>query len=182
MTATLQLNANYMPMTLISSRDALGLVLTDKARTLETTGKLFHSQHLTVEEPSVIILNEYAKVPFKSLQPSRRNILARDNHVCQFTHCNREATTIEHVQPTSRGGITEWTNVVGACSPCNAKKANKTLAEIGWRLKKVPRPPLEALRMDLIYSMAHKSDRSDWIPYMEDWVSEQGRARVLATV
>src|SRR5690606_9760701 len=34
-----------------------------------------------------------------------------------------------------------WDNVVAACAPCNHRKSDRMLAELGWRL---PRPPSSA--------------------------------------
>jgi 5-methylcytosine-specific restriction endonuclease McrA len=45
------------------------------------------------------------------------------------------------VQPRSRGGAHEWTNVVAACARCNHRKADRLLSEIGWELRVTPRPP-----------------------------------------
>ena len=58
---------------------------------------------------------------------SRRNIFKRDHFACQYCGARKSARdlTIEHVIPQSRGGKTEWTNVVTACRPCNNKKGSK---------------------------------------------------------
>jgi 5-methylcytosine-specific restriction endonuclease McrA len=49
--------------------------------------------------------------------------------------------TFDHVVPRSRGGRTEWTNVVAACSNCNLKKANKLLHEAGMKIRRKPVQP-----------------------------------------
>ena len=38
--------------------------------------------------------------------------------------------TFDHVIPRSKGGKTNWTNVVAACRPCNFKKGSKNAKEI----------------------------------------------------
>ncbi len=43
--------------------------------------------------------------------------------------------------PKSRGGKTNWTNVVVACKSCNLKKGNRTPLEIDMKLKRKPIKP-----------------------------------------
>jgi 5-methylcytosine-specific restriction endonuclease McrA len=76
-----------------------------------------------------------AKVPF-----SRRMLSVRDNGECQFSHCKSKGTTVEHLLPASRGGKSTYENTVLACGPCNFKKADRTVEEMGWTLKKKPVP------------------------------------------
>jgi 5-methylcytosine-specific restriction endonuclease McrA len=45
------------------------------------------------------------------------------------------------VIPRSRGGRTEWENVVIACSACNRKKGNRTPEEAGMKLLRKPYRP-----------------------------------------
>ena len=49
--------------------------------------------------------------------------------------------TFDHLVPRSRGGRTEWTNVVTACAGCNLKKGNRTLKEAGLTLLRRPFQP-----------------------------------------
>jgi hypothetical protein len=43
--------------------------------------------------------------------------------------------------PKSRGGKTNWTNVVVACKSCNLRKGNRTPIEIDMKLKRKPTKP-----------------------------------------
>ena len=43
--------------------------------------------------------------------------------------------------PRSRGGRTEWENIVSCCNFCNAKKADRTPREAGLQLKTKPVRP-----------------------------------------
>jgi 5-methylcytosine-specific restriction endonuclease McrA len=55
----------------------------------------------------------------------RRYILARDNFTCQY--CLAPATTVDHVEPVSKGGeILNPENLVAACVSCNSKKQDKS--------------------------------------------------------
>jgi 5-methylcytosine-specific restriction endonuclease McrA len=45
------------------------------------------------------------------------------------------------VVPRSRGGPHVWENVVAACSRCNHAKADRSVADLGWRLHRPPKAP-----------------------------------------
>jgi len=140
--AVLLLNASFEPLRVISLRRAIGLVVAQKAEVLEAGEGEIRSVSLTLPVPAVVRLRSMVKVPFVSTVPlSRRAVLVRDRRRCQFAHCGRPATTIDHVIARSRGGTHEWTNVVAACAPCNARKGDRTLAELGWRLSRPPLAP-----------------------------------------
>lgn len=58
-------------------------------------------------------------------------------------HVGREALTMDHVVPLSRGGKSKKGNVVAACKECNSKK--KYLLPVEWEaylesLKHLPVP------------------------------------------
>lgn len=93
--------------------------------------------------PEVISLTQYDRVPNRSVAFSRRNIFKRDKFTCQYcgTRPGSEELTIDHVEPRSRGGETNWTNCVVACVECNAKKADRTLEQAHMPLKKEPAQP-----------------------------------------
>jgi 5-methylcytosine-specific restriction endonuclease McrA len=146
---TLLLNASYEPIHVLSIRRAIVLVLADKAEILEQADGEYHSAERTFPIPSVIRLKRLVKVPARRRLPlTRRNVLSRDNHVCAY--CGGPALwggpdahrgTVDHVHPRARGGRHTWTNVVAACSPCNSRKNDHTLAELGWRLRVTPWVP-----------------------------------------
>ncbi len=93
--------------------------------------------------PRVIRLLTYDRVPQTTVRLNRRNLFARDGNRCQY--CGRKFKSsdlsIDHVVPRSRGGRTEWTNVVCACLRCNVKKGGRTPQEAGMRLVRPPRQP-----------------------------------------
>ncbi|MEY4741309.1 MAG: hypothetical protein RL672_59 [Actinomycetota bacterium] len=138
---TLVLNAGYEPLAVVSFKRALLLVLNNKATILAATSdEPIHSARAEYELPSVIILQRYVRVPSARVIPvTRRGILRRDGHRCAY--CDRSANTVDHVQPRSRGGRDSWENLVACCLKCNNKKSDKTLDEIGWQLRFVPRMP-----------------------------------------
>jgi len=140
MSTTLLLNASYEPLCVIPVRRAVVLVLADKADVLVAGDAAVRSARLSVAAPSVIRLRYFVKVPYRASLPlNRRNLLARDHGRCAY--CGGRGDTIDHVVPRSKGGPHEWTNVVAACRPCNARKDDKLLDELGWTLPVTPRAP-----------------------------------------
>lgn len=138
--SVLVLNASYEYLNVTSLRRAIKLLHKRKAEMLETvTGQLIASATARHELPSVIRMNYYINRPYNEVPLSRRNILERDGHVCQY--CGGFGDTIDHIHPRSRGGEDSWTNCVCACGPCNRKKRNMTLQEAEMELLQQPRRP-----------------------------------------
>lgn len=159
--SVLVLNASYEYLNVTTLRRAIKLLYKDKAEMLETVdGELICSADQAHDLPSVIRMNYYIRRPFKEVPLSRRNILERDAHVCQY--CGQHGDTIDHIMPRSRGGGDSWTNCVCACGPCNRKKKNMTPEEAEMELLDEPRRPsaIPWLRNRKVKS------RKDWGRYL----------------
>lgn len=70
---------------------------------------------------------------------SKAGVLRRDRFTCAY--CGRSATTVDHVVPLAKGGVSSWLNLVAACRACNHAKADKSLRECGMRLQFFPYEP-----------------------------------------
>jgi 5-methylcytosine-specific restriction endonuclease McrA len=105
-------------------------------------GRMLRTPRFKLLVPEVIVLTHYNAVPPRRVKFSRRNIFERDHFTCQY--CERmpprSELSIDHVVPRSRGGTTTWTNVVLACTECNARKRDHLPSESGMRPR---RPPVE---------------------------------------
>lgn len=140
MSRALVLNATYEPLCVVATRRALVLVLDEKAEMVASTGGAFHSARATFDEPSIVRLISFVKVPYRNrVALNRRAVFMRDGHRCQY--CGATAENIDHVVPRSRGGTHTWDNVVAACRPCNARKEDRLLHETHMRLRRAPRAP-----------------------------------------
>lgn len=139
---TLVLNAGYEPISIVSDRRALVLVLGGKASVLESDeSQPLRSMYLEHARPQVILLRQYVRIPMARHQPvSRKGVLRRDNHRCGY--CDSFANTIDHVHPRSRGGRDSWENLVACCLRCNNVKGDRTPEEMGWRLRHRPSAPV----------------------------------------
>ena len=139
----LVLNASYEPLCVVPGRRAVVLLLTDKAIAVEEAEQQLHSERRTLPVPVVVKLTRYVKVPYAASVPlTRRAVFARDGGRCQY--CSAPATSLDHVVPRSRGGTHTWDNVVSACGRCNHVKADRGVAELGWRLRRPPVAPTGA--------------------------------------
>jgi 5-methylcytosine-specific restriction endonuclease McrA len=167
MRRVLLLNASHEPLTAISLKRAVVLVLADKAETIEfdANGTVLHSASLAVDAPAVIRLKYYVRVPYMNRVPlTRRALMRRDNYRCAY--CQSRAETIDHVVPRSRGGEHIWENVVASCKAHNMRKANKLLSELGWALPFTPSVPREPRWLSGIEHVDPV-----WMPYLEDWAA-----------
>lgn len=134
------LNATYEPLSIVSARRAIVLVLRQKAVMVEESGDVWHSERNSHPLPSVIRLRSYVKVPYaRRVALNRRAVFARDEQACQY--CGTKAENLDHVVPRSRGGSHTWENVVASCRRCNLRKGNRTPPEAGMVLTKSPRAP-----------------------------------------
>jgi 5-methylcytosine-specific restriction endonuclease McrA len=141
MHSVLLLNASYEPLRVVSAERAVVLILQGKAEPITESEHVMRSPSTEVRVPLVARLVSMAKVPRMQRVPFSRKMLAvRDNYECQFNHCSNRGTTVEHLLPSSRGGKSTYENCVMSCGPCNFKKANRTLEEMGWELKQKPVP------------------------------------------
>jgi 5-methylcytosine-specific restriction endonuclease McrA len=136
----LVLNSTYEPINVCTTRRAIVLILKGLARTEERGERLFHSARNALPAPSVIRLIEYVHIPFERKSLSRKNILLRDHYTCQY--CTRVMSpselTLDHVIPKSRGGNSNWDNLVACCKRCNNRKGNALPDEAGMKLMKRP--------------------------------------------
>lgn len=137
----LLLNQNYEPLSVCRTRRALVLVLTRKAEPVENSGLELHTVNISIPIPSVLRLNYYVRVRRREVPLTKRNILRRDNNVCQYCGVRGAVMTTDHVIPRAMGGADSWENMVCACPECNARKGNRTPAQAGMKLLRKPRAP-----------------------------------------
>ena len=127
----LVLNAGYEPLSLVSVRRAIVLLLREKAELLEATQQMLYSADRTIPVPLVIRLVHYVRLPHRRVPPTRVAVMLRDAYTCQY--CGDKpgqiGLTVDHVIPRSRGGDHGWHNLVTACIRCNQRKGNLTTDE-----------------------------------------------------
>ena len=173
MEEVLILNNNYQPLNITNVRRAVVLVCLGKAYALETDSKVFRSEHLAIEMPTVVRLNHYVRRPVPVLKVSRRSIFARDLHTCQYCGEQRLALTLDHVVPKEQGGRTDWENLVCCCIKCNNLKGNRTPHQAGLRLRRQPRRPKFIPYLSYTKFLAAINNAA-WRPYLAPYGDGSG--------
>jgi len=158
----LVLNRDYSALSICSVQRAIVLVHLQKAELVEALpDRYVRSRSMRQPWPSIVRINVYVRMPYRQILLSRKNILRRDQHSCQYCGV-RDRLTIDHVMPRSRGGRDAWENLVAACVPCNNRKGNRTPDEAGMKLHRVPfRPSYVMFIRDFVGHL----DES-WKPYL----------------
>ena len=96
-----------------------------------------------IRVPTVIIQQNYNKVPLKRPRLCRRAIWERDGGVCQYTgeKLRPADANVDHVVPRHRGGRDTWENLVTTSSATNTRKGSRLNHEAGLRLIRTPKAP-----------------------------------------
>ena len=116
--------------------------------------------------PKVIRLLGYDRLPRQQVKLNRRNIFARDSNTCQY--CGERFPTselsLDHVVPRTLGGESSWTNLVCACTRCNARKGGRTPTQARMHLiRQVVQP-----RRHPVLSMRLGSDKyASWRAFLD---------------
>jgi len=130
---TLLLNADGTPLSVaplstLTWQESIKLIWLDRIQVLEWHDDWqVHSPSVTLTVPSVMMVREYVKRN-TNMSFNRNSVYCRDNYICQYCRemFSHKELTLDHVTPKSKGGKTEWTNIVTACKKCNNVKANHT--------------------------------------------------------
>lgn len=180
----LVLNAGYEPLSLVSVRRAVVLLLREKAELLEATQQMLCSTNGAIPVPLVIRLVHYVRLPHRRVPPTRGAIMLRDAYTCQYCSDKPGALslTVDHVIPRSRGGEHSWFNLVTACKRCNERKGNQTPEEA--EMFPVRRPfepsyvalvllsnPLAAARWERLMGVSKEHFLVPTMPPAPDWLS-----------
>lgn len=156
------LPVSVLPLSTISWQEAIKYMVLEKAEVLLFHENwIVHSASWETPVPSVIILHEYMKAK-TSVRFSRGNVWLRDNGECQYCGDGiaRKDSTLDHVIPSSKGGLTSWENTVTACGPCNSTKSDSTK---GWK------PLIRPYKPDF-YELVNKRKRQGFEVRFKEWL------------
>lgn len=156
------LNQDYQPLSVVNVKKSLLLLFLNKAELIhENPLKRIRTIDNEFQYPLVIRLRRYARIPYKNIVLSRKNILKRDANTCQYCG-STDDLTIDHIIPKSRGGADSWENLVAACNKCNHKKGNRTPKEAAMPLVRKPYRPTHII---FLREYVETVDES-WKPYL----------------
>ena len=137
---TLVLDVGFRPLSIVSVRRALLLVLAEKAEIIHESQHVVRSEKLEFWAPSVARLRYHVGAPYRRRAAlHRKAVFVRDDYLCQY--CGRRAECIDHVHPRSKGGEHTWENVVACCRICNVAKGDTLPENSRFHLQRVPRAP-----------------------------------------
>ena len=131
---------SYYPLSLWCWQDAVKSVFLNRVSIVSNYERKIRSPSFEMSLPSVIALKNVIK-PSEHPNFTRFNVFLRDKFTCQYCG-DKKDLTFDHLLPKSKGGITDWENVVTACSCCNVKKGGRLYASSGMKLFREPLDPL----------------------------------------
>jgi len=166
MTAVLFLDCDWQPMRVESWTRAVTDLFLGKIEVVEySRDRTIKGVNREYPMPVVVRVLRRFRRDRVAIKFSRINIYTRDRFACQYcgARFDAEDLTFDHVVPRSQGGRTSWENIVTACVPCNARKANRTPREANMTLLRRPvKPrflPIVSVQMDV------RHVPEEWRPY-----------------
>ena len=130
---------SYYPLSLWCWQDAVKSVFLERVNIVSNYERKIRSPSFEMSLPSVIALKNFIK-PSEHPSFTRFNVFLRDKFSCQYCGSKNELT-FDHLLPRSKGGKTDWDNVVTACSSCNVKKGGQLFKNSGMTLSQFPYQP-----------------------------------------
>jgi len=130
---------SYYPLSLWCWQDAIKSVFLNRVTIVSNYKRKIRSPSSEMNLPSVIALKSFIK-PSENPNFTRFNVFLRDKFTCQYCG-DRKNLTFDHLLPKSKGGLTDWENVVTACSTCNVQKGGKLYKNCGLILSQIPFKP-----------------------------------------
>ena len=179
----LLINRYFLPVCITTVRRGIVLLYTGNALVLDTEGASYDfacwrqlpvingdpgipTVDSTLRVPRVLQLLGFDRMPRTRIRLSRRNLLLRDDHQCQYCgvrpgvrHLN-----VDHVRPRSRGGPHSWENLVISCRTCNLRKGQRTPEEAGMKLVRRPQRPRWSPTVHIL--MSHQRPLVEWQPFL----------------
>jgi len=146
MSNVLVMNTDYSFLGSISWQRSIVLLYQGKAEMVKETERIISNcdGSYTFVIPRIIRLLNYVTKVFKNKIPySKYNVFLRDDFTCQY--CGKkllkQECTVDHVIPKVMNGVSSWENCITSCKPCNNKKGDKTVKEMGYTMLNKPKKP-----------------------------------------
>ncbi len=116
----LVLNLDYQPLNVCNVRRAVVLLDKQKAVVIEQNGHIVTSERRSIVTPSVIRLAYHIKRPRPVLKMTRKEVLVRDDHTCQYCGKRGHDLTLDPPSTPSylfssyiRAGERKWFKFLG---------------------------------------------------------------------
>tara|TARA_Y100000296_G_scaffold35755_1_gene41445 strand:+ start:284 stop:922 length:639 start_codon:yes stop_codon:yes gene_type:complete len=183
---TLVLNADFAPVTLfpllqtIPVEDAITRMVNGTCYVVEEYDReiLQRGTGRGLKWPSVVAKADYEDIVGKlrfdrDSSVPKEYLYYRDHGRCMY--CEEFVLigkmTVDHVVPQSRGGSSEWDNIVVSCEACNLAKDNQMPVGI-WRPKRKPYKPTYWQLVTNRKKYPIHVDHESWVPFLGKWDSD----------
>lgn len=164
MRETLVLNRSFFAIQIISWDKVMSLLYRGQAVAVDSDYRLYdfdswkewsqartdypngvvHGVNFSIAVPEIIQLTYFNELPRHEAKFNRKTLYQQYKQRCCY--CGKRFSTselnLDHVIPKSRGGKTNWENVITSCHRCNTLKGNRTPEEAGMQLHFKPSEPL----------------------------------------
>lgn len=122
------------------------------------------TSHSVVRAPIVLITKNYAKMNYRRLRPTKRNLYDFYNKKCIWT--GRELSlgeaSIEHIQCRSAKGDSTWQNLAISDKKLNSERGNLPLEK--WKHKM--QYQLKEPKAMPVCALINKPIRPEWTPFL----------------
>lgn len=167
MSNVLVLSREFLPLNQVPWQKAISWVWEGRAEVIENVaGRMIGTVDGGIEMPSIIRLAGTAKHTRhrKHIRFNRRNVWIRDKGTCCYCGCyvSVHGFTYDHVIPRSKGGATQWTNIVTCCRECNHRKGDRSPAEARMKLLREPGIPSTLSNLDYQFHQVPEN----WKPWL----------------
>ena len=119
-----------------------------------------------IDVPPIIALHGASQINLFDVTPAfgKSKLFRRDRMTCAYCgqRFHERELSCEHIVPASRGGAWSWMNLVAACGPCNARKADRTPEEARMRLVYLPYVP-SRFESFLLEGRHIRADVHEWL-------------------
>ena len=136
------LNNAYEPIGITSSKSIVNKIISGRNLLIEKYYPYTYTSagNQVIQIPAVVRISKYISVrSFNGRSCSKSDIYERDGRRCVYCGIKPKVLTVDHVLPSSRGGMSSYSNLVTACHDCNNKKGDKTPEEANMlMLKNIP--------------------------------------------
>jgi 5-methylcytosine-specific restriction endonuclease McrA len=158
------------PLRIIAWQDAITELFTDKIEVLAEYDEVIYrndERGVVMRMPAVARLLKSMPRFKKGVKFSRVNIMVRDEMTCQYcgSKYRMHELNYDHVVPRSKGGKTEWSNIVSACYSCNDKKGARTPEQAKMKLLRKPFKPKTLPLSQPVVTIRHAVPE-EWKPYL----------------
>lgn len=190
----LVLNKNFFPVHITWWQEAMTLLVTERASVVDHDYRTYsfdnwkelskmienhphgyiHTPSMRIAIPDVIVLRKWDRLPPGNVKFTRKNIYHHYKNRCCY--CGKRYDTsklnLDHVIPRSKGGMTNWSNIVLSCIPCNQKKRNRTPKEANMTMEYTPNAP--KWKPCHVFSLKGPAINSSWQKFIDTvyWNSE----------